>query len=113
LKKGHRVGQKTDSFSFSLSEDSFDAHFIFTNEFSNETERIVYARANVKTKGFLKETLELDAEIDSDQIARFEITNSNLGINDKVTTVELNSLKFNYFIGDLDRLEQGGHPRGV
>lgn len=98
LQSGLAIGEEIAPVTFSLTEDAPDAHFIFTNG----TGKSVYAKQNVPTKGFLKETLELTAAIGDDQIARIDIYNKNFGTDAKrLTTVELNKLNFHYDIGAL------------
>lgn len=102
LHRGIAIGEKAAPVTFSLTEDAIDAHFIFTDEMGVS----VYAKKNVPTKGFLKETLELAAVISDDQIARIDISNKNFGAGaNRVTTVELNKLNFYYDIGALDGLD--------
>ena len=98
IPKGYAIGERTKPKTFSLVEEAFDAHFIFTNE----SGKVVYSKNNVHTKGFLNETMELTALIGFDQIARVDIENKGLGVDEsRVTTVELNKLNFHYDIGAL------------
>ena len=96
----HGVGTKIDSVSFSLTEDTQDAHFVFTNGDGS----IVFERANIPTKGFLNEIINLSADIANDQIARINIHNSFMGnsVNNPPKTVEINKLTFFYDISELD-----------
>ena len=95
------VGTKSDNFSFSLTEDSFDAHFIITNGDGSK----VYAKENVPTKGFMKERLEVQAEIGHDQIAYINI-HSIATSKDLAKTVEINKLTFHYDLSKI--LDKGG-----
>lgn len=100
LKKNkNKVGDKVGPFSFSLSEDSLDAHFIFTNEDST----INYNKMNVSTKGFLEEKLELYASIENEQIARIKVLNRFMG-NGYSKTVEINKLKFYYDLSPINNI---------
>ena len=62
----NKVGDKSEPLSFSLTTDSFDAHFIFTDS----TGRNRYLTTSVKAKGYLNEQFVLSVEIKKDQIAR-------------------------------------------
>lgn len=94
------VGTKVGPLSFSLVEDTQDAHFVFTNGNGN----IVFKRLNIPTKGFLNEVIKLTAEIGDDQIARIEINNSFMGnmSNNPLHKVEVNKLTFYYDISELN-----------
>ncbi|MBP1547064.1 MAG: Hsp70 family protein [Oscillospiraceae bacterium] len=91
----NKVGDTVDSISFSLTEDSEDAHFIFVDSEGNK-----YSVLNVYAKGFLDEKLTLSASIDRDQIARIKVSNSNIS-SDYCVTTEINKLKFYY---DLSKI---------
>ncbi|MDL2233239.1 Hsp70 family protein [Ruminococcaceae bacterium OttesenSCG-928-L11] len=100
LKEGeHGVGSKIDPLSFSLTEDTQDAHFNFANE-----DGIMYERVTVPTKGYLNEIIRLSAQIDDDQIARIQLSNSSMGDNhhNKPVDVEINKLTFFYDISGLE-----------
>lgn len=98
LKKGKdKVGSVSELITFSLTEDAPDAHFIFTNEDNS----INYDKISVHTKGFLNENLSLSASIDNDQIARFKITNANMG-NNYCKIIEINKLKFYYDLSEIN-----------
>ncbi|MCK4260830.1 MAG: Hsp70 family protein [Halanaerobiales bacterium] len=100
LKKGKdKVGSKIAPITFSLTEDSPDAHFIFTNEDNS----INYGSISVHTKGFLKENLKLSASIDNDQIARLKITNNFIG-NEYCEELEFNKLKFYYDLSEIKEI---------
>ncbi len=94
------VGTKVDSLSFSLVEDTQDAHFVFTNGEGN----IVFERVNIPAKGFLNEVIKLDAEIGHDQIASIRISNSFMGnaASNPPKKVEINKLTFYYDISELN-----------
>lgn len=92
LKKSvHGVGSEVGPFSFSLTEDSKDAHFIFTNGDNTFN----YSKLSIPTKGFLEEKLEISASITSDQIAQVQVANRFMG-KDYSKTVSINKLKFYY-----------------
>jgi len=94
------VGTKVSPLSFSLVEDTQDAHFVFTNGDGN----IIFERVNIPTKGFLNEVIKLDAEIGDDQIARIGISNSFMGssTSNSPRKVEINKLTFYYDISELN-----------
>lgn len=94
------VGTKVGPLSFSLVEDTQDAHFVFTNGNGN----IIFKRVNIPTKGFLNEVITLTAEIGDDQIARIEINNSFMGNVSKNPShkVDVNKLTFYYDISELN-----------
>ncbi|MCM1329126.1 MAG: Hsp70 family protein [Ruminococcus sp.] len=93
----NKVGDKSDNLSFSLTTDSFDAHFIFTDS-SGENR---YAAAFVKAKGFLDEKFEVNAEIGKNQIARITVKNNDIG-SEYQEICELNKLKFYYDLNDIE-----------
>lgn len=100
LKEGeHGVGSEIDSLSFSLTEDTQDAHFNFANE-----DGIMFERATVPTKGYLNEIIRLSARIDDDQIARIQLSNNSMGDrqHSKPIDVEINKLTFYYDISGLE-----------
>ena len=92
LEKG-KDGVSTESkqYIFSLVEDSPNAHFILTNGDG----RIVYHKINVPTKGFLKEHLQVKAQIGFDQIARIQIQ-SDAAPDKEKRTVEIGGLTYYY-----------------
>ena len=92
LEKG-KDGVSTESkqYIFSLVEDSPNAHFIFTNGDG----RNVYHKINVPTKGFLKEHLQVKAQIGFDQIARIQIQ-SDAAPDKEKRTVEIGGLTYYY-----------------
>lgn len=98
LPRGFVTRKAISPITFSLTEDSYDAHFIFTNS----TGSTVYAKKSVPTKGFLKEDLVLSAIIGDDQIANISIENKNIGIENRTTVAELKKLTFHYDISALD-----------
>jgi molecular chaperone DnaK len=97
LPKGCIINEPISPITFSLTEDTQDAHFIFTNSSGNS----IYAKQNVSTKGFLKKNLVLSAIIGNDQIAKISIENKNFGVENQITTVKLNKLTFYYDIAKL------------
>ena len=100
----HGVGSKIGPVTFSLTEDTNEAHFIFTNGDGSR----VFARENMPTrvpaKGYLDEKIKLNAEIGYDQIARIEIHNQSMGNieNNPPKKVEINELTFFYDISELN-----------
>jgi molecular chaperone DnaK len=99
LKEGeHGVGSVIETLSFSLTEDTQDAHFNFANE-----DGVMFERATIPTKGYLNEIIRLSARIDDDQIARIQLYNNSMGDlqHSKPTNVEVNKLTFYYDISGL------------
>jgi molecular chaperone DnaK len=98
-KEEHGVGSSVDPLSFSLTEDTQDAHFNFANE-----EGVIFDRVTVPTKGYLNEIIRLSARIDDDQIARIQLNNSAMGDeqHNKPIDVEINKLTFYYDISGLE-----------
>ncbi|MCM1230850.1 MAG: Hsp70 family protein [Ruminococcus flavefaciens] len=94
----NKVGDKSETLSFSLTTDSYNAHFIFTDS----TGKNRYATVSVNAKGYINEQFDLSVEIGKDQIARVTITNKNMGDNYKVQR-EINKLRFYY---DLHNVEE-------
>jgi hypothetical protein len=92
----YKIGRPISPITFALTEDVPDAHFIFCNREKN----IVYAKTHVQTKGFLKETLILNARVGEDQIAEIVISNPTIreGYHEKA---EINKLTFYYDLGDI------------
>ncbi|MCL2632914.1 MAG: Hsp70 family protein [Oscillospiraceae bacterium] len=95
-KNTDHVGSKAGPINFSLSEDTQNAHFIFTNK--NNT--IVYGKLNINAKGFLQENLQLAAKIDEDQTAAVFVRNRYMG-EDYNRKIEINKLKFYYDLAGL------------
>lgn len=91
----NKVGDTIEPISFSLTEDSTDAHFIFVDSDGNK-----YSTINVYAKGFLDEKLTLSATIGRDQIARISISNKNIS-SDYCVSTKINKLKFYY---DLSKI---------
>ncbi|MEE1125322.1 MAG: Hsp70 family protein [Acutalibacteraceae bacterium] len=92
------VGSEIGPYTFSLTEDSYDAHFIFTN--SNG--RFVYEKINIPTKGFLKERLTVTANITDDQIANIKIHSSAVPDKLKDHTVKIKNLTYHYDLSEFD-----------
>ena len=92
------VGSESNEITFSLVDDSSDAHFIFTDSKGKNK----YGRISVRTKGYYDEKIVLKAKINKDQIARISISNSSIS-SDYKEEIELNKLKFYY---DLSSLEE-------
>ena len=93
------VGSKSNRFTFSLTEDSPDAHFIITNGDG----RIVYDKMNTPTKGFLQERLEVTAEIDKDQIANIKIHNNTVADELKDSKIKIHNLTFYYDLSAIGK----------
>lgn len=97
LKKDvNKVGDKS-TVSFSLTTDSSDAHFIFTDS----TGKNRYATISVKAKGYIDEQFYLIIEIGKDQIARVTIKNNYIG-NGYQEQYEINKLCFYYDLNDIE-----------
>ena len=98
LKKDkNKVGDKSDPISFSLTADSYDAHFIFTDS----TGKNRYAVISVNAKGFVDEKFDLSVEIGKDQIAKVDIKNDYMG-SDYHVHHEINKLRFYYDLKDIE-----------
>ncbi|MCI7351454.1 MAG: Hsp70 family protein [Ruminococcus sp.] len=93
----NKVGDKSDSVSFSLTTDAFDAHFIFTDS----TGKNRYAVVSVNAKGYIDEQFDLSVEIGKDQIARVIIRNSYIS-DDYREVREINKLRFYYDLNDIE-----------
>ena|GEM_PF-396472 len=85
------VGSKAGPVNFSLTEDTQNAHFIFTNKDNT----IIYGKLNINAKGFLQENLQLAAKIDQDQTATVFVRNRYMG-EDYNRKIEINRLTFYY-----------------
>lgn len=96
-KDKNKVGDKTKTISFSLTTDSCDAHFIFTDS----TGKNRYATISVNAKGYYDERFDLSVEIGKDQIARVIIKNDNMGSNYQIKH-EINKLRFYYDLKDIE-----------
>ena len=96
LKKDTKVGDQSESLSFSLTTDATDAHFIFTDSSGKNR----YCTFSVKTKGFLNEMLEMSMEIGKDQIARVKVVNRHIG-PEYVVRHEINQLRFYYDLHEM------------
>ena len=100
LKEGeHGVGSEVGPLSFSITEDTQDAHFNFSNE-----DGVMFERVTVPTKGYMNELIQLSAWIDDDQIARIKLNNPSMGDlqHNKPIEVEINKLTFYYDISGLE-----------
>jgi molecular chaperone DnaK len=99
LKKDkNKVGDSIEPISFSLTTDSRDAHFIFTDS----TGKNRYATISVNAKGYIDEIFDLSGKIGKDQIARVFIKNDCMGKDYQVQR-EINKLRFYY---DLKNIEE-------
>ena len=98
LKKDvNKVGDISEPVSFSLTTDSYDAHFIFTDS----TGKNRYATISVNAKGYIDEKFNLSVEIGKDQIARVIIKNEYMGNGYQVKR-EINKLRFYYDLKDIE-----------
>ena len=98
LKKDiNKVGDQSEPISFSLTTDSYDAHFIFTDS----TGKNRYATISVNAKGYVDEKFDLAVEIGKDQIARVVIKNDYIGSGYRVEH-EINKLRFYYDLKDVN-----------
>lgn len=98
LKKDvNRVGDQSAPISFSLTTDSYDAHFIFTDS----TGKNRYATISVNSKGYVDEKFDLSVIIGKDQIARVVIKNDYMGKGYQVQH-EINKLRFYYDLKDVN-----------
>lgn len=93
----NKAGDKSDKLSFSLTKDSYDAHFIFTDS----TGKNRYATMAVKAKGFIDERFDLSVEIGDDQIAKVCIENPYIE-NGYKEVREINKLRFYYDLNDIE-----------
>ena len=93
----NKVGDKSSPMSFSLTNDAFDAHFIFTDSSGKNR----YATVSVNAKGYIDEKFDLSVEIGKDQIARVVIKNDYFGKDYKVQR-EINKLRFYYDLKDIE-----------
>ncbi len=90
------VGGNPVSVTFSLTDDSDNARFIFVD--SDNVQR--YGIVNVRAKGYLDEQLTISARIDRDQTARIRITNRAIGA-DYAEETELRTLRFYYDVSSV------------
>ena len=98
LKKDvNKVGDQSEPISFSLTTDSYDAHFIFTDS----TGKNRYATISVNAKGYVDEKFDLAVGIGKDQIARVVIKNDYIGNGYRVER-EINKLRFYYDLKDIE-----------
>jgi molecular chaperone DnaK len=98
------VGGKAGPINFSLTEDTQNAHFIFTNKENT----VVHGKLNINCKGFLQENLQLAAKIDQDQTATIFVRNRYMG-EDYNKKIEINKLTFYY---DLEGLPEDSGEEG-
>ena len=99
LKKDvNKVGDQSEPLSFSLTTDTQDAHFIFTDSSGKNR----YATISVDAKGYIDEQFDLFVEIGKDQIAKIVIKNNSIG-NDYCVRRDINQLRFYY---DLSAIEE-------
>ena len=96
-KDDNKVGDQSEPISFSLTTDSYDAHFIFTDS----TGKNRYATISVKAKGYVDEKFDLTVGIGKDQIARVVIKNDYIGSSYQVKR-EINKLRFYYDLKDIE-----------
>lgn len=93
----NKVGDTSETLSFSLTTDALDAHFIFTDS----TGKNRYAVASVNAKGYIDEQFYLSMEIGKDQIARVKIKNPYMG-EKEFKTLSINKLCFYYDLTDIE-----------
>ena len=98
-KDENKVGDKSKPVSFSMTNDSYDAHFIITDSTGENR----YATVSANAKGYVDEMFDLSVEIGKDQIARVEIDNPAMGPAYKVRC-EINKLRFYYDLKDIGEL---------
>lgn len=91
------VGDSSEEITFSLTDDSTDAHFIFTDS----TGKNKYGSVSVQTKGYYNEKLVLSALIDTDQIAKIKIGSSMIS-DTYCANCELNKLRFYYDMSEIE-----------
>ena len=91
-----KVGDTQNPITFSLTEDTQDAHFIFTDGSGKNK----YKDMSVPTKGFYQEKLVLHAELGRDQIARIKVESKAMG-ESAIEQCEINQLPFFYDLKDL------------
>jgi molecular chaperone DnaK len=94
------VGSRSQTYTFSLVEDSQNAHFIISN--TDAHRRIDYDKVNIPTKGFLRERLEVSASIDEDRIATVKIHSTAVPDALKDTVVNISNLTFHYDLSEID-----------
>lgn len=90
------VGSKSETYAFSLVEDSKEARVFI----ASGNAKTIYTRVDVPTKGFLTERIEISAEIDDTQVAVFTIHNSSLADAEEDTVCKINGLTFYYDLAD-------------
>ena len=83
------------TFGFSVTDDSPDAHFVFTD--SNGR---IYKRVSVRAKGYIDEILSLSIILDVDQTAKISISSPKINAEYRVVD-EINKLRFYYDLTDL------------
>lgn len=93
----NKVGDKSEPISFSLTADSYDANFIFTDS----TGKNRYAVISVNAKGYVDEKFDLSLEIGKYQIARVVIKNDCMG-RDYQVKHEINKLRFYYDLKEVE-----------
>lgn len=93
----NKAGDKSAPLTFSMTADSYDAHFIFTDSAGKNR----YAAVTVQAKGYIDETFDLWVEIGRDQVARITIRNAYIGSGYQVRR-EINKLRFYYDLNDIE-----------
>lgn len=83
------------SFGFSVTDESPDAHFIFT-----DSKGKIYKRMSVKAKGYIDEIMEMSIALDVDQTAKILIKSPKIDKNYNVSG-EINKLRFYYDLADF------------
>ena len=91
------MGDRSEPISFSLTTDSYNAHFIFTDSTGKNRFDTIY----VKAKGYIDEKFDLSIEIGKDQIARVVIKNDYID-NGYQKEHKINKLRFYYDLKDVE-----------
>ena len=96
-KNNYLIGDDINPVTFSLTDDSQDARFIFTDESGKN----VLETMSVPTKGYYNEKLSLSASLDYEQIIKIEISNTSMG-EKAIKKCEITGLPFVYDVKALD-----------
>jgi molecular chaperone DnaK len=95
-KEIHGVGDTIGPVSFSITEDSQSANFIIT-----DSNKKVYERIPVSTKGFLEENINLCASIDEDQITSVKIISASMANQpNNIAHCDIKNLKYFYKLSE-------------
>ncbi len=88
------VGSKSGTFTFSMVEDSTEAHIVI----ANGNGKTIYKRFSVPAKGFLMERFEISAVISDTQVAEITVHSTAAPEAESNTVCEVNGLTFYYDI---------------